>query len=402
LLISADRVIVSPGAPPVRQGSILVTDEGKVGAVDTTATLLARFPRVDRLDFPGATALPGLINAHVHLAFDASSDPAAALKAGDPEILRVVAARHARELLDAGVTTVRDLGDRDRLVSRLRDDIAAGSAVGPRILSSLAPLTSPGGHCWFLGGEVGDDTAIRRMIADHAAAGADLIKVMAGGGRMTPSAAPVWESQFTRHQLDVVVSAAKEVGLPVAAHAHGTETMAICARSGVDTIEHGSWLSGPTAEPRCYDASEEVAALIADAGIYVCPTRSRNWRNWPESAGLDDLLGRLAWMRERGIRIMAGTDAGVGSGLFDDFVESLGIYEAAGWPTSDVLGMATTSAAAAVGRPDQIGRLSPGFEADVLVVAGDPLADLRALHAVQCVLVAGRTHYPTANGPQRT
>ena len=396
LLVTAGRVIVSAEDPVVPAGAVLVTPEGIVGEVGPASELLMRFPHAARLDFPMATVLPGLINAHVHLAFDASADPVAALQQGNPEILRATIAKHAGELLDAGVTTVRDLGDRDGLVAGLRDDISRSAAVGPRILSSLAPLTSLGGHCWFLGGEVGDDAAIRAMVADHAARGADLIKVMAGGGRLTPSAAPVWESQFTRRQLDVVVAAAREVGLVVAAHAHGPETMAICAQAGVDTIEHGSWLSGPTVEPRCYDPRDDVAELIADAGIYVCPTRARNWRNWPLSAGLDDHLGRLAWMAGHGIGIIAGTDAGVGAGVFDDLVDLLGLYEAAGWSRREVLAMTTTVAAAALGRADRIGRLRPGFQADLLVVDGDPLADLRALRDVRCVIAAGRLHYPGA------
>lgn len=400
LLVTAGRVIVSAQDAVVVGGGVLVTPEGTVGEVGPAAEMGARFPHAARLDFPTSTVLPGLINAHVHLAFDASTDPVAALRRGDPDGLRATIATHARELLDAGVTTVRDLGDRDGLVAQLRDDIATSAAVGPRILSSLAPLTSVGGHCWFLGGEVGDDAAIRAMVADHAERGADLIKVMAGGGRMTPSAAPVWESQFTRGQLEVVVAAAREVGLRVAAHAHGPETMAICAQAGVDTIEHASWLSGPTVEPRCYDPRDDVAELIANAGISVCPTRARNWRNWPPSAGLDEHLGRLAWMAGHGITIIAGTDAGVGAGLFDDLVDLLGLYEAAGWSRPEVLAMATTVAAAALGRSDRIGRLRPGFAADLLVVAGDPLADLRALREVRCVITGGRPHYPTGPAGQ--
>lgn len=398
-LVTAGRVIVSPDQPVVPDGAVLVTAQGAIGEVGPSVGLRARYPNLRRLEFPSATVLPGLVNAHVHLAFAASSEPVAALQRADGPVVRATIARHARELLDAGVTTVRDLGDRDGVVAGLRDDIAAGAATGPRILSSFAPLTTPGGHCWFLGGEVADDAAIRAAVAQHAASGADLIKVMAGGGRLTPSRAPVWESQFSRRQLEVVVAAAKEVGLGVAAHAHGAETMAICAQAGVDTIEHGSWLTGPTVEPRCYDPRDTVAEMIAQAGIYVCPTRSRNWRDWPVGAGLEGLIGRLGWMAGHGIDIIAGTDAGVGAGLFDDLVEALGLYRAAGWSTREVLAMTTTVAAAALGRADRIGQLGPGFEADLLVISGDPLVDLEALRSVRCVIAAGRAHYPQAVDP---
>lgn len=261
-------------------------------------------------------------------------------------------------------------------------------------MTAFAPLTSPKGHTWFLGGEVADDSEIRAAIGSRAAHGADLIKVMAGGGRTTQNSKPVWESQFARQQLELIVSESRRVGLPIAAHAHGTETMEICAELGVDTIEHGGWLTGPTVEPRCYNPRDDVAEKIATAGTYICPTRTRGWRNWPPSAGLDDLLARLAWMDSHGIQIIAGTDAGVGSGLFDDLVDALGLYEASGMSTPRVLAMATTTAAAAIGRGDQIGRLRAGYEADLLAVTGDPLTDLPALHNVRCVIAAGRPHYP--------
>jgi imidazolonepropionase-like amidohydrolase len=340
-----------------------------------------------------------LINAHVHLAFDVSCDPVPALERGDAATLRATIARQALELLDEGVTTARDLGDRDGLVAEFRDGVAAGTQIGPRMLTAGAPLTSPRGHCWFLGGEVAGEAEIRAAVEQRAARGADWIKVMAGGGRLTPLAAPVWESQFSERELEVVVAAAREVGLPVSAHAHGTDTMRLCARAGVTTIEHGGWLTGPTAEPRCYDPRDDIAALIATAGVAVVPTRARNWRNWPPEAGLHGLLERLAWMDRHGIQLVAGTDAGVGRGFFDDFVETLTLYRAAGWSTPRVLAMATTLAASALGLGERTGQLKPGFDADLLVVTGDPLTDLESLRNVQCVLAAGRTHHPPARTP---
>ncbi|ANY08311.1 hypothetical protein AFB00_20810 [Pseudonocardia sp. HH130630-07] len=198
--------------------------------------------------------------------------------------------------------------------------------------------------------------------------------------------------------MRAAVAAAHERGLPVAAHAHGTDTMDLCAGAGVDTIEHGGWLTGPTADPRCYDVRAEIADRIAEQQIAVCPTRSRDWRNWPPDAGLDGLLERLAWMRQRGVRLIAGTDAGVGAGRYDDLVEALALYVAAGWSTAAALSSATTLAAEALGLGGRTGRLEPGYSADMVVVAGDPLCDLDALRAVRCVVARGQLHFPARSG----
>lgn len=399
LLVTAGQVILRPEQPALKNGAVLINGDGTIGDLGPESAVSARHPHARELRFPSSTMLPGLINAHVHLAFEATSDPVAALTRGDRPAIRHTIASHARALLDTGITTARDLGDRYGLVGQIRDEIATGTSIGPRVLSAFAPLTSPQGHCWFLGGEVADEEAMRAAVKDLVASGADLIKVMAGGGRLTPKAAPVWKSQFTRAEVRAAVDTAHAAGLRVAAHAHGTETMALCAEVGVDTIEHGGWLTGPTADPRCYDPRSDVADLIAEKGIAVCPTRSREWKSWPPEAGLDGLLARLSWMRSQGISLIAGTDAGVGAGKYDDLVEALTLYEAAGWSPSEALATATTIAATALGREHKIGTLAPGYSADILVVDGDPLVDLEALRSVQCVITGGRLHSPPPTEP---
>lgn len=396
--MTAGQVIVSPEKPLLRNGAILIAEDGTISDVGPDSVLSANHPHAPKISSPSSTMLPGLINAHVHLAFEATSDPVAALRRGDRPSIRQTITSHARELLAAGITTVRDLGDRYGLVGRVRDEIAAGTCAGPRVLSAFAPLTCPQGHCWFLGGEVSGEEAVRSAVTNLADGGADLIKIMAGGGRLTPKAAPVWESQFALDEVRAAVDAAHAAGLPVAAHAHGTETMALCAEVGVDTIEHGGWLTGPTADPRCYHPRSDVADLIADKGIAVCPTRFRDWRNWPPEAGLDGLLERLSWMRSRGIALIAGTDAGVGAGKYDDLVEALTMYHAAGWSTGEALATATTGAATALGLGHEVGMLAPGCSADVLVVDGDPLADLETLRNVRHVTVGGRLYSSPASG----
>jgi Imidazolonepropionase and related amidohydrolases len=183
--------------------------------------------------------------------------------------------------------------------------------------------------------------------------------------------------------------------LPVAAHAHSTSGIAVCAGAGVDTIEHGTWLFGRAGALRD-DTPDHLAEAIATAGIPVCPARSRNWRSFRR---LDELLERLAWMDGHGIRIVAGTDSGVPGSVFGDFVTALGLYAAAGWSPARVVAMATTEAADAVGLGARIGALRPGFDADLIVVDGDPLSDVSALADVRFVLVRGVPHTPPQQNP---
>lgn len=375
-------MITAADGPVVEHGAVLVRD-GRVAAVGPVAELATG--GVEHLAFPGTTVLPGLVNAHVHLAFDVLRDPVPALRDAAHEALRATVVANAHAQLAAGITTVRDLGDRDGLVGNLRDDVAAGRATGPRVLNAGAPITIRGGHCWFLGGEVDATPAsVRAAVQERAAQGVDVVKVMAGGGQLTPTGPSMWESQFGLDELRAVVEAAREVGLPVAAHAHGTEAIGFCARAGVDTIEHAGWYA---AEGR-RECSDEVAELVAASGAVVVPTRFRGWTTWPDET-LEAHLGRQRWMDRHGIATIVGNDAGAGQGYFDDLHEAMTLYAAVGWTPTQVLAAATSRSAAVLGLGDRVGRLAPGYAADVLVVDGDPLADLAALRRVRSVLAAG-------------
>lgn len=393
LLVTAARVVIAPDEPVIDDGAVLVAADGTIAAVGSREQIAGLAGTgTGRLDFPDATVLPGLINCHLHLMFDASEDPVAALLTGDDIELALAMSHRARQLLDAGITTVRDLGDRAGLALRLRAAVDSGAVAGPRILAAGPPLTTVQGHCWFLGGEVTDDPSIRAAVTRGVELGVDVVKVMVSGGHLTPGGPAMWDTQFTRRALDVAVAAAGAAGLPVAAHAHSTASIAMAAAAGVDTIEHGTWLSGGAGALR-YDTPDEVAEAVAAAGIAVCPARSRNWRSF---RGLDELLGRLAWMDGHGVRLVAGTDSGVPGSVFGDFAGALGLYAAAGWSAPRVLAMATTEAARAVGLADRTGRLAAGFDADLIAVHGDPLSDLNALGDVRFVLTRGRPHLPVA------
>ncbi|MFZ0118416.1 MAG: amidohydrolase family protein [Pseudonocardiaceae bacterium] len=387
-LLSASQVLVGPAGQRFDNGAVLVQDESilAVGGYDDLRS--AAGADVVELDFPAATILPGLINAHVHLAFKVGPDRLEKLIApvAEPRLALAMAGR-AQQLLNSGVTTVRDLGDRGGLTVTLRDSIDAGELAGPRILAATAPLTPTGGHCWFLGGEVAGPDQIRQQIQRNAAAGADVIKVMVSGGSMTPGGAEMWQPQFSTGELRTAVEEAHRLGLPVAAHAHGTSSIRRAVDAGVDTIEHCTWLTGPgTFEP-----DEQTVADIVAAGIAVCTANSNDWRPFAKKYGAEralQIIGRVRWMADRGVRLITGTDAGMAP--FDNFPAALRALEDWGFSRDQILEMATVTTAAALGLATTAGALRAGYSADLLVVDGDPLTDLTALQLPTLVMARGR------------
>ncbi|MFG1642370.1 amidohydrolase family protein [Amycolatopsis sp. NPDC049252] len=381
-LITAGRVLPRPSAP-VLDGAVLVRD-GVLAAVGPRAEVLAQAaPGASRHDFPTGTVMAGLFNVHVHLSFDASREMLAHFLDGSS--LEGARSR-LTSMLRSGVTTVRDLGDRGHLGAAVRRSLEGVAA--PRLLVSGPPITVPDGHCHFFGGATTSDASIRALIDENAAAGADVIKVMASGGQITEGGADMWESQFDARQLAVIVAHAASHGLPVAAHAHGADAIEAAVEAGVSTIEHCSFLTGP----RSFDRRDPVAASMAARGISACSTSSRNWRTIVEKLGDDvaqAMYGRLPWLEEHGVRLLAGTDAGLPGSVFDDPVGALELYEWLGFGRRRILEIATEDSAAGLGLAGVTGRLEPGLAADVLVVEGDPLASLAALRNPLLVLARG-------------
>jgi imidazolonepropionase-like amidohydrolase len=391
LVVSAAGVLPGPAGERIDRGAVLV-DGGSIVAVGPVEEIRSAAPGSAELSYPGATIAPGLINAHVHLAFDPGPDRLRRLT-DDRDAARIALgmAGHARELLDCGVTTVRDLGDRGGLTIALRDAVAAGEIAGPRILAAAAPLTPRGGHCWFLGGEVDGPAEIRAMVARNADAGADVIKVMVSGGSMTPGGADMWEPQFSPAELELIVAEARRRGLPVAAHAHGTSSIRLAVDARVDTIEHCTWLTGPGA----FSPDEPTARDIVAAGIAVCTANSNDWRPMAAAVGAERaerIVGRVRWLADQGVRLITGTDAGMGP--FDNFPVTLRRFAEFGFTAGQIIEMATVTTADALGLAGTTGRLAPGLSADLIVLPGDPLEDLSALTTPELVMAGGRPHRP--------
>lgn len=398
MLITAGRVLVGSGTY-LDDGAVLIEGDSITAVGPRSQIADQTGPDTEHLAFPVGTVVPGLIDAHVHLAFDGGADPVATLHESSDEVLLEGMRHRAEQLLLSGVTTARDLGDRNGLALRLDQEIARGSTPGPRIVSAGTPATPPGGHCHFLGGEVSGVAEVRDLVRRNIAAGAGVIKAMVTGGGLTKDGPKSWQSQFTPEELQALVDEAHLAGLPVAAHAHGTDGITAAVEAGVDTIEHCTWMTNDG-----FDLRQDVLKQIIDRDIAVCPAVSPHWQMLPRffgeerAAAMFDLVRQMA---EAGAKLIAGTDAGVQRAGFDGLVPALSFYAHLGLPNSRILDMATTDAAYALGLGETTGRIAPGFRADLLVINGDPLEDLNVLKTVQAVVAAGRLHKPGGTPEQQ-
>lgn len=339
------------------------------------------------IDCGGVTALPGLMDAHVHLELDPEQGrPPLPTDPRDPEAL----ASRAAAMVKAGITCARDLGGGVWAELALRDRIAAGLLPGPRLLCAGQPVTSPGGHCHFWGGEAADLGAAREVVARQAARGVDLVKVMATGGMFTSGSRPAG-AQFDQSTLSGIVAAASEHGLSVAAHCHGTEGIERAARAGVRTIEHCSWM-GDNGWAGNYE--EAIARLMLERGVWVSPTVNQGWQRYldnPDATKLERIRSAFQAMRALGIPFVASTDAGIPGVFHHHLPQALAVFaRIAEWSPEDILRSATSDAARALGIDAMTGRLAPGLAGDVLLVDGDPLTDLDALTRPVGVWAAGR------------
>ena len=339
-------------------------------------------------DLSGSFVIPGLIDAHIHLCLDPDeSDPFAHGKLPESEQLAAMQIRAAK-MVDAGITTARDLGGGQWLELKIRDAIAAGEIPGPRLICAGQPITSTGGHCHFWGGEAEDLDAALKVIERQTEAGVDLIKVMATGGNITPGSSPA-DAQFDQDTMTEIVRAAREGGYCVAAHCHGVDGITHAARAGVTTIEHCSWV-GPKGWGKHYEP--EIAEEIAARGIWISPTVNAGWaRHLNNPSYVSAVQARYRAMRDKGCQFIASTDAGIPRVYHQDLPKALAVFrQIADFSPAQTLRSATSDCAKALAIDHVTGRLETGLSADLLIFDQSPLADLSILENPEFVFAQGR------------
>ena len=347
-----------------------------------------------RIELGNATVLPGLIDAHTHLTFD----PQFGYESLGISVPReaLIGAKNARVTLEAGITTVRNVGADGYADVALRDAINAGDVPGPRMLVSGPPLGITGGHCDnnllpYQYHAVGDGVAdgvpqVQHKVRENIKYGADLIKVCATGGVLSKGDDPN-ASQYTLEEMKAIVADAHRLGRKVAAHAHGAQGVIWASEAGVDSVEHGHLMN------------DEAIATLKKNGTYLVPTLylidwhqqhansvpefSRHKMEMVSQASKENIRKAIA----AGVKIGMGTDAAVYPHGLN--AHELELYVQLGMTPLQAIQTATINDADLLGWKDKLGTLEAGRWADIIAVDGDPLHDITTLQKVKFVMKGG-------------
>ena len=364
----------------IEDGWILVEGDSITGVGSMDQLSKESISPDEEMDLSGMCAMPGIIDGHVHICMDASPNTGK----GDPEesdtTLALKTARNAAMTLAAGVTTVRDLGGRNFVNLAVRDAIYSGDIPGPRILSAGQNICMTGGHGWRFGRQADGPDEVRRAVREQARAGADLIKFMSTGGTLTKTGKP-GQTQFTEVEIRAGIEEAHKAGLKTSTHAKGIEGTKFAVRSGVDSVEHGAMLD------------DELIDWIIEKGIFVVPTlvaganiiKKGSFAGTPEWAVEKAKryrpvrLESLSKAKAAGVRVAFGTDAGTPFNHHGKNAEELMRIQEIGFSPAEAIIAATSLNAKMIGMDGEIGAISEGLIADIIVVDGDPMADTKVL-----------------------
>ena len=386
-ILTGALLLDGSGAPPVA-GRAVVVEQGRIGAVVAASDA----PAGTTLRLDGLTLLPGLINMHVHLCFGGEADPAAAMQRDSHAMTVIKAVLRARQTLEAGVTTVRDLGGRDYAELSVRDAVRHGLIPGPRILCAGRGICMTGGHGWnLIGREADGPDDVRKAVREQLKAGADVIKLFATGGVMTPGVEPN-SAQLTRDEVVAGIEEARKAGRRTAAHAMGSDGIANCLEGGITTIEHGVFLTEALCERMARDGVALVPTLIAPAAIAAGGVAGGipEYAVRKSLAVADRHLEGFRMALRHGVPIAAGTDAGTPLNPHGTLVPELALMVQGGMTPAAAVHAATAAAARALGLEHETGRIAPGLAADLLAVDGNPAERVQALDEVRLVMAQGR------------
>jgi imidazolonepropionase-like amidohydrolase len=386
----------------VQSNVVLLIREGKIQQVLAAGEQL---PPVDQVhDLSEAFVMPGWIDCHVHLTGELSRKSRLEYVTLSEAAVTLRTVMHARRTVEAGFTTVRDLGADTGAIFAVRDSIQRGEIPGPRILAAGSAVTPSGGHGdpthgyretlfdlpGISSGVADGVPQCRAAVRHQVRRGADVIKLTATGGVLSETAAGT-DQQFFDDELKAIIDTAHMLGRRVAAHAHGPTGMAAALRAGVDSIEHGSFLN------------QECLALFLEKGAWLVPTLHAGQTVVTYAGDPDwfpEVIARKARMvgpvmmrslgraHKAGVRIAFGTDCGVGAHGLN--AEEFSLMVRAGMSPTAALTSATTGAAELCGLAASHGKLAPGYVADLVALSADPRGDIGLTEKPLAVMRAGR------------
>jgi imidazolonepropionase-like amidohydrolase len=371
----------TPAAP--RENVTVVVDGGTVVQIASAETVSAE------RTYDAACVVPGLINAHAHLEMNGEPDTQGLYLIKTPPQRTLDAARHARLALEAGVTTIRDLGASEANSIAVRDAVARGDYPGPTIVPAGRAICMTGGHGFFVGREADGPWDVRKAVREQLKAGAGCIKLIATGGVLTKGAVP-GQDQLSEEEMRAAIVEARTHGLRVAAHAIGTNGIKNALRAGVTSIEHGHLLD------------DEAIELFKERGAYLVPTLAAVvciYENAANGQQPDYVIRKATEIYERaatnigkawraGVVIAGGSDAGTPYNYHQAYAYEVELMvRMLGMTPQQALTAATATAGELLGVTSGI--LAEGRPADLLLLDADAGADARALRAPRVVIKAG-------------
>jgi len=405
LLLKAARLLDASGELALENAALLIEGDTIVRFGRQAEIRAPAGASVNEVDYGSATILPGLVDAHTHLVAPGDGTLGDDVAKEDDDILLLQAARNARTLLHSGVTTLRENGAKGRVAFSLREGIRRQLAPGPRMVICGRPITITGGHMGYFGSEADGEAAVRAEVRKLLKEGADYIKIVATGGS-TRTSDPN-RASYTVAELAAMTDEAHRHGRLTAAHCTAAQGVQNCLDAGVDMIIH-CLFNEPDGS---YSYRADLVERLVEARAWVNPTlyvmragierqreaRERAGQLTPELAAqldqarraLDIRVEAVRRMAATGVRMTAGSDSPWGWYAPGEFVHEIEMLAEAGLSFQDAIVAGTASAAESIGLGSVAGRLAPGRQADVLVVAGDPTKDLTALWNVLDVYQRG-------------
>ncbi|MGO1058646.1 amidohydrolase family protein [Planococcus sp. FY231025] len=380
------RILTFGSDDVIESGEVLFSEEG---ILEVGHTVEERGGEATLIDGTGMTVLPGLIDSHVHLGMDASPDPFAKMKDESPADISYRAVQQGMEFLAAGITSVRNLGTRYNADISYRNAVQQGTIIGPRVFAAGRPIVMTGGHGHVMAIEADGVDAVTRAAREQLKAGADVLKVMATGGVLTKGTDP-GAVQLSEEEMRCVCQEAEHASKTTAAHTIGTEGIKNAIRAGVTTIEHAYMLDVEAVELMLEKGTFLVPTLIAPRLILEQPGSVPDYMISKVEKIIDDHSVSFRLALEAGVPIAAGTDAGTPFNVPGLLAEELELMVSNGMDSKEAIKSATLMAAKAVKSDSMIGTIEKGKLADLLVVEGNPLEDLKTLKKPNYVFTNGR------------